>query len=153
MTAAKAIYHRVGTVLEILSTLEKRNPKGRTFRYAKCRVRWEDGGEPVTIELSETYTPGQQTAVIYRGSSKICDINLATGKQSPIGDRVEGLMAFALFLSVPLCFVLIGIPIYYGIRAWSRVSTDALRKKVAVYIEPVLAELKRRPAPPLPHAV
>lgn len=152
MTAAKAIHHRVGTVLEILSTLEKRNPRGKTFTYAKCRMKWDDGGETETVELSETYTPGQQAAVIYRGASKICDINLATGKQSPIGDRVEGIMAFLLFLSVPLCFVLIGIPIYYGIRAWSRVSTDALRKRIAAYVEPMLAELRRRPAAPLPHA-
>lgn len=142
MTAAKALYHRLGVVLETISTLEKKNPAGRTWRYTKCRVKWDDNNEIATIELSETYSANDRFVGIYRGGAKICDINLNTGKQSIIGDRVEGIAAFILFLSVPLCFVLIGIPIYYGIRAYSRVSTDQLRKRVAAYVDELMPKLK-----------
>jgi len=138
---AEALYHRLGTVLEVVSTSEKKNPAGRTWRFTRCRVKWDENNEIVPIDLSEDYQAGDRVAVIYRGGSQICDVNLRTGRQSMIGDRVEGIAAFVLFLSVPLCFVLIGIPIYYGVTLYSKVSTNALRKRVAVYVEDLLSRL------------
>jgi hypothetical protein len=136
---AEALYHRLGTVLEVVSTSEKKNPAGRTWRFTRCRVKWDENNEVVPVELSEDYQTNDRVAVIYRGSSQICDINLRTGRQSMIGDRVEGIAAFVLFLSVPLCFVLIGIPIYYGVTLYSKISTGALRKRVAVYVEDLMS--------------
>lgn len=146
MSAKQALFHRLGEVLEIISTLEKTNPAGRVWRYNKCRVQWDDSNEIAVIELSEEYVPGQRVAVIYRGSSQICDINLATGKQSPIGDRVEGIAALVLFISVPLCFVLVGIPIYWAVTMYSKVTTNGLRKNVAVYVEELMARLRLKRA-------
>jgi hypothetical protein len=132
---AEALYHRLGTVLEVVSTSEKKNPAGRTWRFTRCRVKWDENNEIVPVELSEEYQASDRVAVIYRGASQICDINLRTGRQSMIGDRVEGIAAFVLFLSVPLCFVLIGIPIYYGVTLYSKISTRALRRRVAAYVD------------------
>jgi hypothetical protein len=139
--AAQALFHRLGGVLEIISTSEKTNPKGRIWRFTRCRVQWDVSNEIVTIDLSEEYAQGDRVAVIYRGQSQICDINLRTGRQSMIGDRVEGIAAFVLFLSVPLCFVLIGIPIYYGVTLYSKVSTKALRKRVAAYVDEMMPKI------------
>ena len=141
---AQALYHRLGTVLETVSTSEKKNPAGRTWRFTRCRVKWDENNEITPIDLSEEYAPGDRVAVIFRGASQICDINLRTGRQSMIGDRVEGIAAFILFLSVPLCFVLIGIPIYYGVALYSKVTTNALRKRVAVYVEELMARIGPR---------
>jgi hypothetical protein len=143
--SAGALCHRLGTVLETISTTEKQNPAGRTWRFTRCRVKWDENNEIMTIEMSEEYQPGDRFAVIYRGSSQICDINLRTGRQSQIGDRVEGIAALVLFVSVPLCFVLIGIPIYYGVTLYSMVSTKALRKRVAEYADAMLAGLRGQP--------
>ena len=139
--AAQALFHRLGNVLEIISTSEKKNPAGRIWRFTRCRVKWDENNEIVVIDLSEEYQPQDRVAVIYRGQSQICDINLRTGRQSMIGDRVEGIAAFVLFLSVPLCFVLIGIPIYYGVTLWSKVYTNGLRKRVAAYVEDMMARI------------
>lgn len=139
--AAQALFHRLGTVLETISTSEKKNPKGRIWRFTRCRVQWDVSNEIVTIDLSEEYQAGDRVAVIYRGQSQICDINLRTGRQSMIGDRVEGIAAFVLFLSVPLCFVLIGIPIYYGVTLYSKVTTNGLRKKVAAYVDDMMPRI------------
>jgi hypothetical protein len=139
--AAQALFHRLGTVLEIISTSEKKNPAGRIWRFTRCRVKWDENNEIVVIDLSEEYQPQDRVAVIYRGQSQICDINLRTGRQSMIGDRVEGIAAFVLFLSVPLCFVLIGIPIYYGVTLYSKVATKGLRKRVAAYVEDMMARI------------
>lgn len=143
--SAQALYHRLGTVLEIISTSEKTSPGGRTWRFTRCRVKWDENNEIVVIEMAEEYQAGDRFAVIYRGSSQICDINLRTGRQSMIGDRVEGIAALILFISVPLSFVLIGIPIYYGVTLYSKVSTKALRKRVAVYADDTLAQLRGQP--------
>lgn len=140
-----ALYHRLGTVLETVSTSEKKNPAGRTWRFTRCRVKWDENNEIVTIEMAEDYQPGDRFAVIYRGTSQICDINLRTGRQSQIGDRVEGITALILFISVPLCFVLIGIPIYYGVTLYSKVTTNGLRKRVAVHADDLLASLRGQP--------
>jgi hypothetical protein len=129
-------------VLEVVSTSEKKNPAGRTWRFTRCRVKWDENNEVVPVDLSEEYQASDRVAVIYRGSSQICDINLRTGRQSMIGDRVEGIAAFVLFLSVPLCFVLIGIPIYYGVTLYSKISTKALRKRVAVYAEDMMRRMQ-----------
>ncbi len=142
---AQALYHRLGTVLETVSTTEKKNPKGRTWRFTRCRVKWDENNEVVAIEMAEEYQAGDRFAVIYRGASQICDINLRTGRQSLIGDRVEGIAALVLFLSVPLCFVLIGIPIYYGVTLYSKVTTNALRKRVAVYADDLMVKLRGQP--------
>jgi hypothetical protein len=146
---AAALYHRLGIVLEVVSTSEKKNPAGRTWRFTRCRVKWDENNEIVPVDLSEDYQAGDRVAVIYRGGSQICDINLRTGRQSMIGDRVEGIAAFILFLSVPLCFVLIGIPIYYGVTLYSKISTNALRKRVASYVEDMMS---RMPTGSLPTA-
>ena len=135
----RALYHRSGEVLETLSTSERRTNRGRTKRYTRCRVRWEDGAGPEFIDLSADYRPEQRMAVIYRDQSQICDINLDTGQQSVIGDRVEGVLALLLFISVPLCFVLIGIPLYLAVRWYARATTDALRRRVAAYAPALLA--------------
>ena len=141
---AQALYHRLGTVLETVSTSEKKNPAGRTWRFTRCRVKWDEDNEITPIDLSEEYVQGDRVAVIFRGASQICDINLRTARQSMIGDRVEGIAAFVLFLSVPLCFILIGIPIYYGVTLYSKVTTNALRKRVAVYVEDLMARIGPR---------
>lgn len=142
---AGALYHRLGTVLETISTSEKKNPAGRTWRFTRCRVKWDENNEIVAIEMAEDYQPGDRFAVIYRDASQICDINLRTGRQSQIGDRVEGVAALILFVSVPLCFILIGIPIYYGVTLYSKVTTNALRKRVALYADDMLARLRGQP--------
>lgn len=141
---AQALYHRLGTVLETVSTSEKKNPAGRTWRFTRCRVKWDENNEITPIDLSEEYAAGDRVAVIFRGASQICDINLRTGRQSMIGDRVEGIAAFILFLSVPLCFVLIGIPIYYGVTLYSKVTTNALRKRVGVYVDDLMTQIGPR---------
>jgi hypothetical protein len=143
--SAQALYHRLGTVLETISTTEKQNPAGRTWRFTRCRVKWDENNEIVTVEMAEDYQAGDRVAVIYRGASQICDINLRTGRQSQIGDRVEGIAALILFVSVPLCFVLIGIPIDYGVTLYSKVTTNALRKRVALYADDMLTQLRGQP--------
>jgi len=137
--SAQALYHRLGTVLETVSTTEKKNPAGRTWRFTRCRVKWDENNEITPIDLSEEYQAGDRVAVIFRGGSQICDLNLRTGRQSMIGDRVEGIAALVLFISVPLCFILIGIPIYYGVTLYSKVSTRSLRKRVAAYVEDLMS--------------
>lgn len=143
--SAQALYHRLGTVLETVSTSEKKSPAGRTWRFTRCRVKWDENNEIVTIEMAEEYQAGDRFAVIYRGGNQICDINLRTGRQSQIGDRVEGIAALVLVISVPLCFVLIGIPIYYGVTLYSKITTKALRRRVAVYADDLLARLRGQP--------
>lgn len=143
--SSPALYHRLGTVLEAADTVEQKTNQGRTKRYTKCRVKWDDNGETHWFELSEMYTPGQRTAVIYRGDNYICDLNLATGRQSEIGDRVEGIAALVMLISVPLCFLLIGIPIYYGVTIYSKITTQNLRKRIAVYVEDLMARLHQAP--------
>jgi hypothetical protein len=140
--SAEALFHRLGTVLETTSTSQQRNPAGRTRTYTKCRVKWDDNGETGYFELAETYKPGDRTAVIFRGESQICDVNLATGKQSIIGDRVEGIAALILVISMPLMFILIGIPIYFGVTLYSKVTTKGLRKRVAAYVSDLLGRLR-----------
>lgn len=140
---AQALYHRLGTVLETVSTSEKKNPAGRTWRFTRCRVKWDENNEITPIDLSEDYQPGHRLAVIFRGGNQICDINLCSGRQSMIGDRVEGIAAFVLLMSVPLCFVLVGIPIYYGVTLYSKVTTNALRKRVSLYVEDLTSKLGR----------
>ena len=141
------LFHRLGMVLETNSTSQQRNPAGRTRTYSKCRVKWDDNGETGSFELAETYRPGDRTAVIFRGESHICDVNLATGQQSIIGDRVEGIAALILVISMPLMFVLIGIPIYFGVTLYSKVTTKSLRKRVAAYTHDLLGRLRiDRPA-------
>jgi len=146
--SAEALFHRLGAVEEVTSVSEQRNPAGRTRRYAKCRVKWDDNGETGFFELSETYAVGDRTAVIFRGESYICDVNLSTGKQSTIGDRVEGIAALILVISMPLCFLLIGFPIYFGVTLYSKLTTKELRKRVAAYV----GDLLRRLRPDLPQA-
>jgi hypothetical protein len=138
---AQALYHRLGTVIEIVSTSEKTSPQGRVWRFTRCRVKWDENNEIVPIDLSEDYQAGDRVAVIYRGASQICDVNLRTGRQSMIGDRLEGIPALLLVISVPLCFVLIGIPIYYSVRLYSRMSTQALRGRVGAYVDGLRAKL------------
>ena len=138
---AQALYHRLGTVIEIVSTSEKTSPQGRVWRFTRCRVKWDENNEIVPIDLSEDYQAGDRVAVIYRGASQICDINLRTGRQSMIGDRLEGIPALLLVISVPLCFILIGIPIYYSVRLYSKMSTQALRSRVGAYVDGLRAKL------------
>lgn len=138
---APALYHRLGTVLETVSTSERKNPAGRTWRFTRCRVKWDEDNEITPVDLSENYQPGDRVAVIFRGSNQICDLNLRSGRQSMIGDRVEGIAALVLLVSVPLCFVLVGIPIYYGVTLYSKVSTNALRKNVSLYVEELMSKL------------
>jgi hypothetical protein len=142
---AQALYHRLGTVLETVSTSEKKNPKGRTWRFTRCRVKWDENNEITPIDLSEDYQAGDRVAVIFRGGNQICDMNLRTCRQSMIGDRVEGIAAFILLISVPLCFVLIGIPVYYGVTLYSKVTTNALRKRVSRYVEDLMLTLGDSP--------
>ncbi len=140
--AETPLYHRLGEVLEITSTNEQRNPAGRTRVYSRCRIKWDDNGETSFLELAETYQVGQRTAVIYRGENYICDVNLDTGRQSLIGDRVEGLAALVLLIAMPLQFLLIGIPMRIGVTIYSKVTTERLRKRVAAYVEDLLAKLR-----------
>jgi hypothetical protein len=137
--AEQRLHHRLGQVAEISSTSDKRSPQGRVWRYTHALVRWKDlgegEGEPQRIDLIGEYQTGDGVAVVRRGEAQICDVNLRTGKASPIGDRVEGLAAIIMFIAMPLNFVLIGLPFYFGVRLWSRMSTSALRKRVAAYIE------------------
>lgn len=148
MVDAHDLYHRLGVVLEIVSMQEKKNPAGRTWRYTRCRVQWDDGGEITQIDLSETYAPDARVLVIFRGGNQICDVNLETGRQSIIGDRLEGVAALIMVVSVPLCFILIGLPIYYGVTLYSKVTTQALRKRVATYLDALLPKLRDRPSVP-----
>lgn len=143
--SVQALYHRLGAVLETVSTSEKKNPAGRTWRFTRCRVKWDENSEIMTIEMAQEYQAGDRFAVIFRGGNQICDINLRTGRQSQIGDRVEGIAALVLVISVPLCFVLIGIPIYYGVTLYSKITTEALRRRVAVYADDLLARLRGQP--------
>lgn len=126
--------HRVGAVSDISSTSERKNTAGRVWRFTHARVVWEDAAEPARIDLTGDYMVGDRVAVIWRGSAQICDVNLRTGKQSPIGDRVEGIAAIVMVVALPFNFVLVGLPFYYGVRLWSRIATAALRKRVAAYI-------------------
>lgn len=139
--SAQALYHRLGTVLEIVSTNEKTSPQGRVWRFTRCRVKWDENNEIMPIDLSEDYQVNDRVAVIYRGTSQICDVNLRTGRQSMIGDRLEGIAALLLVISVPLCFVLIGIPIYYSVRLYSRITTEGLRRRVGVYVDELRVKL------------
>jgi hypothetical protein len=143
-----ALHHRLGDVAETLATTQRRTNQGRTKQFTRCRVNWDDGQGPEFMDLSADYQPGQRAAVIYRGANYICDVNVATGQQSVIGDRVEGILALILFISVPLCFVLIGFPIYFGVRAYSRVATNRLRRRVAEYVGSLLPRLQAERAPP-----
>ena len=93
------------------------------------------------IDLAEEYQVNDRVAVIYRGTSQICDVNLRTGRQSMIGDRLEGIAAFLLVISVPLCFLLIGIPIYYSVRLYSRITTEGLRRRVGAYVDDLRTKL------------
>ena len=145
--SAETLFHRLGLVLETVSTSEKKNSAGRVKRYTKCRIKWDDNGETHFLDLSATYEAGQRTAVIYRGESLICDVNLATGERSIIGDRVEGIAALILVISVPLCFVLIGIPIYYGVTLYSKITTNSLRKRITAYLDDLLRRLNTAPTP------
>jgi len=145
--SAETLFHRLGQVLETVSTSEKKNSAGRVKRYTKCRIKWDDNGETHFLDLSATYEAGQRTAVIYRGESLICDLNLATGERSIIGDRVEGLAALILVISVPLCFVLIGIPIYYGVTLYSKITTNSLRKRITAYLDDLPSRCDPAPAP------
>lgn len=143
---AHALHHRLGEVAETLSTTERKTNQGRMKRFTRCRIIWDDGEGPEFMDLSADYTPGQRTAVIYRDTNYICDVNVETGQQSVIGDRVEGILALLLFISFPLSFVLIGLPFYFGVRAWSRVTTDKLRKRISAYVETLLRSLRVPPA-------
>ncbi|MEZ5938792.1 MAG: hypothetical protein R3C52_11310 [Hyphomonadaceae bacterium] len=130
--------HRKGLILE---TTSQTAPKvgGRTPKcYTRCKTQWDDAEEPDFVDLAATYSANDRTAVIYRGDDYICDLNLSTGQQSTIGDRVEGIPALLLVISVPLCFVLIGIPLYFGVKLYAKVSTGQLRRRVADYIERAL---------------
>jgi hypothetical protein len=137
--AAEALYHRLGVVLEITSVSERTNPAGRTKRFSRCRVSWDDNGETSFPDLSESYSAGDRTAVIYRGGNYVCDLNLATGRQSVIGDRVEGVAALILLISLPLCFVLVGIPVYWSVMLYARITTSRLRRRIAVYLRDTFA--------------
>jgi hypothetical protein len=143
--SAAALYHRLGTVLETVSTTERKNPAGRTWRFTRCRVKWDENNEIVAIDMAEDYQAGDRFVVIYRGGNQICDINLRTGRQSQIGDRVEGVAALILFISVPLCFVLVGIPIYFGVTLYSKVTTKSLRRRVALYADDLMTRLRGQP--------
>jgi hypothetical protein len=148
--APPALRHRIGEVVETASATERRTSAGRTKRFARCQVRWDDGVTDF-IDLSEVYQPGERTAVIFSGDSQICDVNLRTGRQSVIGDRLEGIPAFLLAISVPLMLLLVGIPLYFGVRAYSKVTTRGLRKRVSQHVEQLLLQLHapgaRSPAP------
>ncbi len=149
---AHALHHRLGEVAETLSSTERKTNQGRMKRFTRCRVIWDDGAGPEFTDLSADYTAGQRTAVIYRDTNYICDVNVESGQQSVIGDRVEGILALLLVISMPLCFVLIGFPMYFGVRAWSRMTTDKLRKRVSAYVETLLPSLRIPPvvtAPPV----
>jgi hypothetical protein len=143
--SAQPLFHRLGRVLEIVSTSEKKNSAGRTKRYTRCRIKWDDNGETHFLDLAASYEAGQRTVVIYRGESLICDVNLATGERSIIGDRVEGIAALILVISVPLCFLLIGIPIYYGVTLYSKVTTNGLRRRISTYLDDLLTRLPHEP--------
>jgi hypothetical protein len=148
---AHALHHRLGEVAETLSSTERKTNQGRTKRFTRCRVIWDDGEGPEFTDLSADYTPGQRAAVIYRDTNYICDVNIESGQQSVIGDRVEGILALVLFISFPLSFILIGLPVYFGVRVWSRVTTDRLRKQVAAYVETLLPSIRApRPTAPSP---
>jgi hypothetical protein len=136
------LHYRLGEVLETTTTTEARGKGGRIKRYLRCLIRWEDGGEPEFFELSETYAAGDRTAVIYRGESYICDVNLSTGRQSVIGDRLEGIAAFILVISIPLSFLLIGIPIYIAVTMYSKLTSSRLRKQVAAYVDAMLPQMR-----------
>jgi hypothetical protein len=135
--------HRVGAIAEISSTSNKKSPGGRVWTYTHANVAWDGESEPTRVDLIGEHQAGDRVAVIYRGPAQICDVNLRTGKQSMIGDRVEGLAAIVMFIAMPLNFVLIGLPFYFGVRLWSRVSTEALRKRVAAYVAEHVTPLMR----------
>jgi hypothetical protein len=136
------LHYRLGQVIEPTSTSEKRGKGGRLKRFTRCRMRWDDGQEPEFFELTEAYGAGDRTAVIYRGENYICDVNLSTGRQSQIGDRLEGIAAFLLVISIPLSFILIGIPIYVAVTVYSKVTSSRLRKRVAEYVNACMPRMQ-----------
>ena len=136
--------HRVGAIAAISSISDKKSPGGRLWRYTHAEIVWDGESEPSRVDLTGEHQAGDRVAVVYRGSSQICDVNLRTGAQSVIGDRLEGVAALIMLIAMPLNFILIGLPIYYGVRLWSRVSTRALRKRVAAYIEANIRPLVQR---------
>jgi hypothetical protein len=148
--SGEKLVHRLGMVLETTSTSQQRNPAGRVRTYTKCRVKWDDSSDEDFFELAETYKAGDRMAVIFRGDTYICDVNLATGRQSIIGDRVEGIAALVMVISMPLMFVLIGIPIYFGVTLYSKVATKGLRKRVAAYVSDLLGRLRAGGPMPAP---
>ncbi|MBU6318438.1 MAG: hypothetical protein KGS00_02195 [Alphaproteobacteria bacterium] len=143
----EALYHRLGVVLEVASISERTNSAGRTKRFSRCRVSWDDNGETSFPDLSETYSAGERTAVIFKGGNYICDLNLATGRQSVIGDRVEGVAALILLISLPLCFVLVGFPLYWSVMLYSRITTARLRRQIAGYLRETFASGAIQPQP------
>ncbi len=138
----QGINHRAGVVVETGACNETRVGNRPPKRYTKCEIAFEPNSQHEMLDLAESYHAGDQTAVIFRGGDYICDINLTTGKQSAIGDRVEGLAALILAISIPLWFVLIGIPIYFGVKLYARVTTQRLRKRVAEYVRARFPSLK-----------
>lgn len=131
--ADETLSHRVGEVKEITSTSEHSNPAGRTYTYSRSRILWDDGEETFR-DLLESYQPGDRVALVYRGDMPICDINLRTGRQSVIGDRVEGIAAVVMLAAWPLSFILIGLPFYWGVKLHAKISTERLRRRIATYV-------------------
>lgn len=132
---ASVFYHRFGTVQDTITVTEGRGRSGEVRRFLKCRVRWDDNGETGALDLSADYAPGERAAVIYRGGAYVTDLNVSTGSRPPIGDRLEGVAALLLVVSIPLSFLLIGLPLYWGVSLYSRISTGRLRRKVSAYID------------------
>jgi hypothetical protein len=146
--SATELHYRLGQVIEPTSTTEKQGKGGRLKRFTRCRMRWDDGGEPEFFELTEDYSAGDRTAVIYRDETYICDVNLSTGRQSAIGDRLEGIAALLLVISIPLSFLLIGIPIYFAVTLYSKVTSSRLRKRVAAYVDAMMPRMRMGQAEP-----
>lgn len=138
---AKRLSHRVGSVAGISSLSELTNKAGRVWRFTHAQVAWETAGPPQRIDLTGDYKVGDRTAVIWRGDAQICDVNLRTGKLSTIGDRTEGIAAIIMVAALPLNIVLIGLPLYYGVALWSRISANRLRKRVGAYVAQHIAPL------------
>jgi len=134
MRQGEDLSHRIGTLAGITSVSELTNSAGRTWRYTHAQVSWDATGAPERIDLIGDYQAGDRTAVVWRGDAQICDVNLRTGRQSVIGDRTEGLAAIIMMIALPLNFVLVGLPFYYGVALWSKISTAALRKRISAYM-------------------
>jgi hypothetical protein len=130
-----AFYHRDGAVQDTITVMETRRRSGKVRRYVKCRVRWHDNGETSALDLSADYQAGDATRVIYRGGSYVTDLNLSTGERPHIGDRLEGVAALLFVISIPLSFVLIGLPLYWGVTLYSKIATGRLRRRISDYIE------------------